>query len=335
MPESKFLIVRLGSLGDIVHAFPAVAALKETFPQNKIVWLTHPRWRELVASAGIANEIWEVDTRSFAAVRGIRQKIRAEGFTASIDYQGLWKSAALPFLSGVPRRIGFSSESVREFGVPLLYTDRVLAQSVHVVDMNGELSARAGTVKPTASFSLVVSEEAKATVRGMLTSNAIEEYVVLSPGGGWLSKSWPAERYGALAARLQGESRVRCVINYGPGEKALAERVFVASGDAAPVLYSGTFSELMVLLRGARCVVAGDTGPMHLADALGTKVVAIFGPTDPERNGPYLGRFAGTATVLRAEDVESTYKRAEDAHPSLLQISVDQVFEAMHNLEAR
>jgi ADP-heptose:LPS heptosyltransferase len=201
--------------------------------------------------------------------------------------------------------------------------------------MNGDLSTRAGAAKPTSSFSLRVSEGAKATVRGMLTSNEIENYVVLSPGGGWLSKCWPAERYGALVARLQGELGVRCVINYGPGERALAEQVFAASTDAAPVLYSGTFDELMALLHGARCVVAGDTGPMHLADALGTKVVAIFGPTDPVRNGPYLGRLMGTATVLRAEGVESTYKRADEAHPSLLQISVGLVFEAIRKLEAR
>src|SRR5262249_5034548 len=156
-------------------------ALKQSFPNGEIIWLTHPRWRELVASAGLASEILKVDTRSFASVRETRQKIREEKFSASIDYQGLWKSAALPFLSGVPRRIGFSSESVREFGVPLLYSDRVHTESEHVVDMNGELSICAGATKPTADFSLAVSEEAKATVRGMLASNEIENYVVLSP----------------------------------------------------------------------------------------------------------------------------------------------------------
>src|SRR5882724_9338817 len=113
MPEPKFLVVRLGSLGDIVHAFPAVAAVREAFPGGKIVWLTHLRWRELVAATGIANEIWEVETRSLSSITEMRKKIREEGFSAAIDYQGLWKSAALPFLARVPRRIGFSSASVR------------------------------------------------------------------------------------------------------------------------------------------------------------------------------------------------------------------------------
>src|SRR5438128_4107405 len=125
MPEPKLLVVRLGSLGDIVHAFPAVAALRDTFSDGKVVWLTHPRWRELVTAAGIANDIWEVDTRSLSSIAKMRKKIGEEGFSAAIDYQGLWKSAALPFLARVPRRIGFSSTSVREFGVPLLYTERV------------------------------------------------------------------------------------------------------------------------------------------------------------------------------------------------------------------
>src|SRR5262249_6979007 len=125
MGEPKFLVVRLGSLGDIVHTFPAAAALRKSFPRSKIVWLTHPRWRELVESAQIANEVWELETRSWRSVGQTRKRVRMEGFTAAIDYQGLWKSAALPFLAGVPKRIGFSSATVREFGVPILYNDRV------------------------------------------------------------------------------------------------------------------------------------------------------------------------------------------------------------------
>jgi heptosyltransferase I len=335
MPEPKFLVVRLGSLGDIVHAFPAVAAVREAFPGGKIVWLTHLRWRELVAATGIANEIWEVETRSLSSITEMRKKIREEGFSAAIDYQGLWKSAALPFLARIPRRIGFSSTSVREFGVPLLYTERVQIRSAHVADRNGELSLRAGAVKPVGKFSLIVPPEAKNAVRDMLRAKGVQEYVVLSPGGGWLSKCWPAERFGELALRLQRDTGVRSLINYGPGEEHLVDRVLAASGDAAPVPYSGSFGQLMAVLQSARCVVAGDTGPMHLADALGATVVAIFGPTDPERNGPYLGRGpGGRAVVLRANNVESTYKREDAPHPSLLKITVENVMEAMREAQA-
>ena len=123
MTEPRFLVVRLGSLGDIVHTFPAVAALRESFPRAESVWLTHPRWKALVESSELASEIWEIETRSLRSVRDIVSRTRKKQFTIAIDYQGLWKSALLPFLAGVPRRIGFSSEAIREFGVPILYTD--------------------------------------------------------------------------------------------------------------------------------------------------------------------------------------------------------------------
>lgn len=328
MTEQKFLVVRLGSLGDIVHSFPAVAALRESFPDKKIVWLTHRRWRALVEAVGLASEIWELDTRSLDSIGSMRKKIRSEGFLVSVDYQGLWKSAALPFLAGIPRRIGFSFDSVREFGVPLLYTEKVKVSGVHVAEKYGELSIRAGARGALGEFSLTVPEETKQSVSNMLRSNGIERYVVLSPGGGWISKCWPVERFGQLALRLKQEHAMQSVINFGPGEELLAERVVAMAGDAKPFPYSAGFGELMALLQGARCVVAGDTGPLHLADALGTRVVAIFGPTDPARNGPFIGK----KTVLRAKDVESTYKRHDTPHPSLLEISVDDVMNAMGNV---
>jgi lipopolysaccharide heptosyltransferase I len=325
MPEPKFLVVRLGSMGDIVHAFPAVAALRQSFPNSDIVWLTHPRWRELVASANLATAIWEVETQSLKSIRELLRKLREERFSIAIDYQGLWKSSALPFLARVPRRIGFSSATVREFGVPLLYTDRVLTHSAHVSDRNGELSLRAGAAKPVANYTLAVTDEAKANVGRVLKSRGILNYCVISPGGGWLSKCWPAERYGQLAARLCSEHGIRTVINYASGEEQLAEKVRAEAGVANPVSYSGSFGELMALLEGAKCVIAGDTGPMHLADALETPVLAIFGPTDPDRNGPYSGR----GIVLRTPGVQSTYKRAAAPHPSLVNLSLETVLETL------
>src|SRR5258708_7141057 len=144
MPEPRFLVVRLGSLGDIVHTFPAVAALRESFPSVEIVWLTHPRWKELVESSELATEIWEIETRSNKSLREIIGRIRKRYFTIAIDYQGLWKSAALAFFGGVSRRVGFSSQTIREFGVPILYTDRVRATKTHIAEQNGELSRQVG-----------------------------------------------------------------------------------------------------------------------------------------------------------------------------------------------
>lgn len=336
MTEPRFLVVRLGSLGDIVHTFPAVAALRESFPKAEMVWLRHPRWKDLVESSELATEIWEVETRSYASVRDILSRIRKREFTAAIDYQGLWKSAALPFLGRVPRRIGFSSHTVREFGVPLLYTDRVRCTQTHIADQNGELSQRAGSRNGVAAFRLSVPSLQEAFVLQLLRGFGIDGYVVLSPAGGWRSKCWPPERYGGLCQQIYANLGLRCVLNQGPGEEECIAAVKAASGEAAPMVCGSSLHQLMVFLRHALCVVAGDTGPLHLAVALGTPVVALFGPTDPVRNGPYRPDDSLKDIVLRSPQAVTTYKRGEQPDPSLLELDVATVFDAVRKqVEAR
>lgn len=337
MTEPRFLVVRLGSLGDIVHTFPAVAALRESFPKAEIVWLTHPRWNALVESSELATEIWEVETRSLASVRDILSRLRKGKFTIAIDYQGLWKSAALPFLGRVPRRVGFSSHTVREFGVPLLYTDRVGATQAHIAEQNGELSQRGGARSGVAAFKLSVPSLQEAFALQLLRGFGIDRYVVLSPAGGWRSKCWPPERYGALCHQVYANLGLRCILNQGPGDEEIIAAVKAASGDAAPVACNSSLHQLMVFLRHALCVVAGDTGPLHLAVALGTPVVALFGPTDPARNGPY--RPPGDSVkdiVVRSPNAVTTYKRRDEPDPSLLELDVETVLDAVRKqVEAR
>jgi len=325
MSEPRFLVVRLGSLGDIVHTLPAVAGLRNSFPRAEIIWLTHPRWLNLVASSGLATEIWPVNSRDLASVRQTVAKIRTQPWDAAIDYQGLWKSALLPFLARVPKRIGFSAETIREFGVPILYTDRVHPRAAHIADQNGELSLRAGAQKAVGPIKLQVSEIDRQRVCSDLTAAGVDRYIVLSPGGGWRSKCWPAQRFGELCSKIRDELNARCVINYGPGEEPLAAAVKSASGNADPFLYDGELGQLMALLQSAQCIVGGDTGPLHLAIALGTKAVAIFGPTNPARNGPYPPQ----PFVLRDPAASTTHKRETQTSPSLLKISVAQVFDAV------
>jgi len=327
MADPRFAVVRLGSLGDIVHTFPAVAALRDSFATADIVWLTHPRWVELVASSALATEIWPVESRDLASVRHVIRKLREQRWDAGIDYQGLWKAAFLPFFAGNRRRIGFSSSSVREYGVPILYTDRVDANCAHVAEQNGELSVRAGAKKGIATFDLRLNSEDAERVRGDLERQGIRRYVVLSPGGGWRSKCWPVERFGALCERISRELELPCIVNYGPGEKELADAVQAKCGRGRSVVYDGELGPLMALLKNAECIVGGDTGPLHLAVALGTAAVALFGPTDPRRNGP----FPPGDTVLRSPGAATTYTRSNQTAPSLLELSVDQVFEAVKN----
>jgi len=334
MPEPRFLVVRLGSLGDIVHTFPAVAGLRESFPKAEIVWLTHPRWKALVESSELATEIWETETRSYKSLREIIGRIRKEKFTAAIDYQGLWKSASLPFLCGVPRRIGFSSQTIREPGVPVLYNDRVRSTQAHIADQNGELSQRAGARNGVAPVALSVPSIQEVFVLRLLRAFAIERYVVLSPAGGWRSKCWPPDRYGELCRKIRSTLGLRCVVNCGPGEEDLVSTIKAGGREADPIAYNGSLGQLMALLRNAVCIVGGDTGPMHLAVALGTPAVAIYGPTDPARNGPYRpcdlsGKAPPLDIVLRSPDAVTTYKRGDQPDPSILEIDVDAVFEAV------
>lgn len=321
----RFVVVRLGSLGDIVHTFPAVAGLRESFPSAEVIWLTHPRWVELVSRSCLPTEIWPVDSRDLASVRQVVAKLRAQKFEAAIDYQGLWKSALLPFLGGAARRIGFSSATIREFGVPILYTESVNCRATHIADQNGELSLCAGAKQAVGRVSLRVADVDVAKVRADLAKENLGSYLVLSPGGGWRAKCWPADRFGALCRKLREELGLSCVVNYGPGEESLAAAVQASSGDPKPTAYDGEIGTLMALLRDAQGIVGGDTGPLHLAVALGTPAVALFGPTDPSRNGPY----PSEQIVLRSPKAITTYGRSNSTDPSLLDLSVNEVFEAV------
>lgn len=334
MSEMRFLLLRLGSLGDIVHTFPAVAALRESFPASKIVWVSHPRWKFLVESSGLASEVWPVESRDLNSVRAVIRRIRGAHWDAAIDYQGLWKSALLPFLGGVRRRIGFSSKTIREFGVPILYNTSVDVSTAHIAEQNGELSQRAGARNVAGAFRVTVPEQADSEVCSTLRRAGIDRYVVLSPGGGWRAKCWPAERFGVLAQRFRSSLGLRCVVNTGPGEDDLAAAVRSASGNADPLFYNADVAPLMALLRRAVCVVGGDTGPLHLAIALGTPAVALYGPTDPSRNGPYHvshapGNTFGDDLVLRVPNGSTSHKRHEQTADSMLAIDVESVFDAV------
>lgn len=324
MADPRFLILRLGSLGDIVHTCPAVAGLRESFPRAEIIWLVDDRWRLLVDRSSLATDIWNADTRAWSSVRRALDRIRCSDWEAAIDFQGLWKTALFGFLGGVKRRIGFASSTIREFGVPLLYSERVRARTTHIADQNGELALRAGARRGTAPFSLRVAEDEQARWAEELHRNRLDRYVAICPGGGWRSKCWPADRYGEVCRRLRDVLGLRCVVNFGPGEEDLAQAVRQSSGDSDPLLDCSSLGPLMAMLKRADLVIGGDTGPLHLAIALGARAVALHGPTDPARNGPY----RSNDVVLRGPNAKRDHRRGSHPDPSLLEISVDAVVDA-------
>ena len=323
--EQSFLVVRLGSLGDLMHALPAVAALRSSFPRARLDWVVEQKWFSLVELVTAVDGVipWH---RSLPGWWGGLRGLRRTHYDCAVDFQGLYKSALLARFSGAPRRIGFHSSFAREPGAARFYSERVIPTGRHVAEMNLSLAVAAGAERPgVMQCPLRLPAEEVPGLREMLARAGIGEFVVVSPGGGWRSKCWPPERYGALCAELWRRLGVRVVLNAGPGEEVLAGAVVAAAAPAAPLVLSPSLRQLAALLGLARVVVAADTGPLHLAAALGTPVVALFGPTDPARNGP-----VPKGTVLRnASEEDTTYRRGESYSPAMLALGVEEVTAAI------
>src|SRR5882724_2510948 len=309
--EQSFLVVRLGSLGDLIHTLPAVAALRSGFPGARLDWVVERKWSALVELVTVVDHVipWQRGVSNFLV--GTRD-LRKNNYSCAIDFQGLYKSALLARFSGAPRRIGFDAGYAREPGAARLYSQRVIPAGRHVAELNLSLAVAAGAPRTNImACPLKLPAEESPALRQMLEREKLSEYCVISPGGGWRSKCWPPERYGALCAELWRRLSTRVVVNAGPGEEDLARAIIASAGPAKSVLLAPSLRELAALLGRARVVVAADTGPIHLAAALGTRVVALFGPTDPVRNGPI-----PKGIVLRnASENETTYKRGDSYAP--------------------
>lgn len=326
MAEERFLILRMGALGDIVHTLPAVSALRESFPLARIDWLVDRKWNSLLAGNPDVNATIPMDRSDWLAIVAAVRKLRATQYTTVIDFQSLYRTAILGWISGVPRRVGFASSYARERGAALFYTENITPRRRHKVEHNLELVESLGARASEIRYPLKVSAEAQEQVGRVLTANRMQEFFVLSPGGGWGSKCWPAERYGELHRAVAARYGWRGVINFGPSERELAEIVQRTAGDPPPIAQMFDLPQLLALLNRAKFLIAADTGPLHLASALGTPVIGLYGPTDPARNGPY----SKEAIVVRNATLEeTTYRRGKTPAPSMLSITVEQVLDAI------
>jgi heptosyltransferase-1 len=358
--QSKFrlLVVRLGAMGDILHALPAVTALRQAHPGWVIDWVVEPRWRALLSAKRdgaseaarlgaspdtlnpaqpVVNRIHLAPTREWRQaplgrktiheVRDLRRTLRAGDYDAVIDLQGALRSAVIGRMAGCQRLIGEAEP--RERVARKLFTERVLTHGAHVIEQDVELaSAVAGDdLKPVTPW-LPVDPAAEAWVDGILPRDANEIAVLINPGAGWGAKRWPVERYAAVAQGLVDRG-LRVLVNAGPGEETLAETIVRGTGGAiTPV--SCNMQQLIALTRRVGLAIAGDTGPLHLACALGRPVVGIYGPTDPSRNGPFGTRFK----VLRSPESRRDHKRRAAPEAGLLTISPEAVLQAADELLA-
>lgn len=349
-PFSRLLIVRLGSMGDVVHTLPAVIALRQAFPEASLGWVVEERWAELLCTLPeprsgprsprrlLVDRLHTVDTKkwrkelvsmqTWERVAANLSELRAPHYELAVDFQGAIRSALLARWSGA--EVIHGVRQPRENVASMFYSRQTIAAGAHIVEQNLSLAeAVAGRALTMPQPEFPRDEVAEKHSNEWLQGENIGDFVLLNPGAGWGAKQWPAERYGSVAKRL-AQGGLKSVINLGPGEESMAEAVMETSeGAAQPAKCS--ISQLIALTRRAKLFIGGDTGPMHLAAALKIPVVAIFGPTNPARNGP----FGTRSVVLRSPSSPTTHSRRAQPDPGMLEITSDAVVVAANRLLER
>ena len=345
----RLLIVRLSAMGDVIHTLPAAQALREAFPQAMIGWLIEERWAELLCAPGVPRRGprsaqrpladwvhtvsligWRTSLFTISTLQQIAKvwnDVRAARYEVAVDLQGAIRSAVLARWSGA--RVVYGGAEPRESPASLWYTRQPIARGAHVIEQNLAIAEAVAQRKlKTPRVELPRDLEAQRQIEQRLAEAAIGDFAILNPGAGWGAKRWPAERYGRVARAL-AEDGVRSILNCGPGEDDLARAAEAASAGAAKSMKC-SITELIALTRRAKLFVGGDTGPLHLAAALRVPVVAIFGPTDPARNGPYGTR----SVVLRNSESPTTHARRSTPDEGMLEISPEAVVDAARGLLA-
>jgi lipopolysaccharide heptosyltransferase I len=296
--QPRFLVIRLSSLGDIVHALPAVAALGRSFPQAEIHWLIETRYAPLLAGNPYVQRVIPLDTLSWRgrlpplSVVGETVKtlmeVRGGAYEAAVDFQGLWKSAILALLSGANVRIGLAGPWLREPSAAVLYTERVAATGrQHVVEESLALVEYLGARVGLWQFPLPHAPEADQYVDEQLARLEAREFMLINPGGGWKAKCWAPENYALLLRHLETRFGGKLLLTGSPQEEELIAGILKSAGIKRASYFPSDLVQFIALARRAKLLVGGDTGPLHLAAAVGTPLVAIHGPTDPARNGPF------------------------------------------------
>jgi ADP-heptose:LPS heptosyltransferase len=325
----RILVVKLSSIGDVVHTLPAVAALRRSHPNARISWVVEVRASAILRDSPAIDELIEVDSgrwrnrifdpqtveEAHLRLKQLRGNLGRSGSNGhpiapgnglasrpdvAIDFQGLVKSGLIALLSGASQRIGFASYDLREKASRYLLTDQVpTSRAVHIIDKNLELAWSVPNPKPSEAavdhagtdldrkyeFPIAVSSSDQGYIDDLIANG--QRAAIINPGGGWVTKLWPAVRYAELADWLWHEYEISSFVTYGPGEEVLAGDVVSASRSGRSRALGVTLKQFVALARRSMLFVGGDSGPLHLAAAAGTPIVGLYGPTSPERNGPF------------------------------------------------
>jgi heptosyltransferase-1 len=336
----RILIVKLGSIGDIVHTLPALAAIRKAMPQAEISWVVESRASEILRDNPLLDRLIEVDTKALRrglmsgeTLRAPRQQLRqlrASAFDLALDFQGLLKSATIARLSGARRVLGFSRDGLREPASRILLSESIpISKNSHVIRKNLALASGAlGILIPDDpndfEFPIATSSIHRAEA---LNASAESDYAILNPGGGWPTKLWSAERFGRLADELWSHYGLHSLITHGPGEAELARTVLRSSQSGKARAVEVSLKGFYELAKRTQIYVGGDTGPTHLAIAAGAPIVGLFGPTEWWRNGSLR---ASDLCVERVDiDCRTDCHRRACSKWICMDIEVERVFQAV------
>jgi lipopolysaccharide heptosyltransferase I len=324
----RILIVRMSALGDIVHALPVLPALGRAYPAAEIDWLADRRYAGVL---DLVDGLTRVVIGRPGLLRAVRE-LRRRRYDAAIDLQGLIKSAAMARASGARRVIGFDVRALRESSAAWLYGETVtVPDGAHIIRKNLSVLPALGVEVPSAvtfPFRIPPSRVAD-TMADAARQRGGERFALINPGAAWPNKRWPVERFGAVARHLRVRHQLPSFVLWGPGEDALADRIVASSDGAAARAPQTTIGDLLAAASRAAIVVSGDTGPLHLAAAVGAPIVGLYGPTWPERNGPW---DPNDEVISRAASCECHHKRRcrrGEARMCIAEISVEEVTDAV------
>lgn len=296
MDYGNILIIKLSAIGDVIHALPVSRAIKQASSGSRITWIVEKAAYPLLTNNPDIDEIILFDKPKFKSISGIvrnsptlMKELRSRRFDLALDLQGLAKSAAIAWMSGAPKKLGYCN--MREGSGLISKPVHGPNRDGHVVERYLDVARAIGCKvdKPEWVINTTVEEEkaAEAVLRNV-GLDIDSKYIVIAPGTNWESKCWPPEFFSQLADRISQETALPIVIIGAAKDRKLAEEIQSRSrARMCDITGQTSLRELAFILRKSRLFIGGDTGPMHLAVAMGTPVVALFGPTDPKRNGPY------------------------------------------------
>jgi heptosyltransferase-1 len=335
MTYENILIVKLSAIGDVIHALPVAYALKQTYPEARITWVVEKAAYDLLTNNPYIDEIIIFDKPKFKTIKGLlsngyklSQQLKSHNFDLAIDLQGLFKSAAISYLSGAPKRLVYCN--ARELSDKISQPICGDHQHGHVVDRYLDVARHLGCKIDEVVFPMNITEveaqkaESLANHAGLKLENP---YVVLAPGTNWPSKCWPTIHFAKLADKLYDNNIIPVIIG-GPGDNRLAQEI-IENTKIPPIDLTGKTSlkQLAYIIKKSQAFVGGDTGPMHLAVAVGTRIVTLFGPTDPERNGPYGDKHT---VLLASVPCQGCWKKVCPKEESCMStIPVENVFESI------